>query len=45
MVAQGVGQLAFDFLPQADLVVQRHQGQITSDAGLIPIRQFDDRWG
>ena len=44
MVAQAVEQFSFDFLPQTDLVVQRHEGQITSDAGLIPVRQFDDRW-
>src|SRR5919106_700749 len=44
MVAQGVLQLGFDFLPQAELVVQRHEGQITGDAGLIPVRQFDQRW-
>ena len=44
MVAQGVLQLGFDFLPQAELVVQRHEGQITTDAGLIPVRQFDQRW-
>src|SRR5688572_25328831 len=44
MVAHTAVQLGFDFLPQADLVVQRHEGQLTSDAGLIPVRQFDDRW-
>ena len=44
MVAQAAEQLSFDFLPQTDLVVQRHQGQLTSDAGLIPVRQFDRRW-
>jgi len=44
MAAQTVEQFSFSFLPQTDLVVQRHEGQLTSDAGLIPIRQFDDRW-
>src|SRR4051794_3460405 len=46
-VAQSVGgaeQLSFDFLPQVDLVVQRYDGQLTSDAGLLPVRQFDQRW-
>lgn len=43
MVAQTAVQLGFDFLPQTDLVVQRHEGQLTSDAGLIPLRQFDQR--
>jgi Transposase DDE domain group 1 len=45
MMAQGANQLSFDFLPQADIVVQPHEGQITSDAGLLPVAQFDDRWG
>ena len=44
MVAQADLQLGFDFLPQTDLVVQRHEGQLTSDAGLLPVRQFDERW-
>ena len=44
MVAHTAVQLGFDFLPQADLVVQRHEGRLTSDAGLIPVRQFDQRW-
>lgn len=44
MVAHTAVQLGFDFLPQTDLVVQRHEGQLTSDAGLIPVRQFDQRW-
>lgn len=44
MVAHTAVQLGFDFLPQAELVVQRHEGQLTSDAGLIPVRQFDQRW-
>ncbi len=43
MVAHTAVQLGFDFLPQTYLVVQRHEGQLTSDAGLIPVRQFDDR--
>ena len=43
-MAQAVGQLTFDFLPHAAVVVQPHAGQITSDAGLLPIRQFDQRW-
>ncbi len=43
MVVQSAEQLDFDFLPQTDLIVQQHQGQLTSDAGLIPVRQFDER--
>jgi hypothetical protein len=48
MVAQsaeiGCGQFSFDFLPDLPVIVQQHQGQITSDAGLLPLRQFDHRW-
>jgi hypothetical protein len=44
MVAQGAEPILFDFLPQVPVVVQRHQGQISSDAGLLPLRQFDQRW-
>ncbi len=40
----GCGQLSLDFLPDLPVVVQRHQGQISSDAGLLPLRQFDQRW-
>ena len=43
MSAQSAEQLHFGFFPDRDLVVQRHEGQITSDAGLIPIRQADQR--
>lgn len=44
MVAQGAEQIQFDFFPQVRVVVQPHHGQITSDAGLLPLRQFDQRW-
>ena len=43
-LAGGADQLTFDFLPQTPVVVQRHEGQLTSDAGLLPVRQFDERW-
>lgn len=45
MVSQSVDQLAFGFLAQRELVVQRHAGRITSDAGLLPIRAFDEQSG
>lgn len=35
--------LSFDFLPHREVVVQRHDGQMTSDAGLLPVRQFDEQ--
>ena len=44
MVAHTAEQLSFDFLPHLPLVVQRDAGQISSDAGLLPLRQFDQRW-
>jgi hypothetical protein len=37
-------QILFDFLPQIPVVVQPSAGALTSDAGLLPIRQFDRRW-
>lgn len=48
MVAQSAErereQLSFDFLPDLPVVVQQHRGQLSSDAGLLPVRQFDERW-
>jgi hypothetical protein len=44
MPAQSAEQFSFDFLPQLPVIVQRHAGQISSDAGLLPLRQFDERW-
>ena len=44
MVAQTAEPILFDFLPDLPVVVQQHQGQISSDAGLLPLRQFDQRW-
>ena len=41
---QVAAQLHFDFLRQTPIVVQPSAGQISSDAGLLPIRQFDARW-
>ena len=47
MVAQSAAgereQLSFDFLPDLPIVVQQHRGQLSSDAGLLPVRQFDQR--
>src|SRR5204862_3850712 len=30
--------------PQLEVVVQPHEGQVSSDAGLLPLRQLDQRW-
>jgi hypothetical protein len=43
-VAQGADQICFGFFPQVPVVVQQHQGQISSDAGLLPLREFDAGW-
>ena len=49
MVAQSAAgereQLSFDFLPELPVVVHQHHGQLSSDAGLLPVRQFDQRRG
>ena len=44
MNTQTVDQLTFDFLPHLPVVVQSHRRQMSGDAGLLPIRQFDGRW-
>ena len=44
MVAHAAEPILFDFLPHREVVVQQHRGQISSDAGLLPLRQFDERW-
>ena len=45
MLTQSVDQLQFDFLPQKPVVVQARPQPISGDAGLLPIRQFDQRLG
>ena len=44
MSSQTAVQLKFDFLPHLPVVVQQHPGQLSSDAGLLPLRQFDQQW-
>jgi len=44
MSSQGAEPLSFDFVPHMPIVVQPSEGQICSDAGLLPLRQFDQRW-
>lgn len=44
MLEQTVDQLRFDFLPQKPIVVQSRPQPISGDAGLLPIRQFDEHW-
>jgi hypothetical protein len=38
-------QLGFDFMPSRDLVLRPGAGMLSSDAGLLAVRQFDDRVG
>ena len=38
-------QLRFDFIPGKEVVMRPSAGQLTSDAGLLAIRQFDERAG
>lgn len=40
-----VCQGTFDFFPQAPVVVEVSDAPLTSDAGLLPVRQFDERIG
>jgi hypothetical protein len=44
MVSQDASQLTLGFFSDRPVVVQRHAGQISSDAGLLPIAEFDRRW-
>lgn len=44
MPTQTAEQFSFDFLPHLPVIVQRSAGQISSDAGLLPLAQFDRRW-
>ncbi|MFZ0825783.1 MAG: IS1380 family transposase [Verrucomicrobiia bacterium] len=37
-------QVSFDFFPQIPVIVQPSAGRLSSDAGLLPIREFDQRW-
>lgn len=45
MILQSVWQKCFDFLGAKTIVVQPVNTTLTSDAGLLPIRQFDERLG
>jgi len=42
MSLQGVLPFVLDFLPQKPIEVEVSQCQLTGDAGLLPIRQFDE---
>ncbi len=44
MSSQIAEQLSFAFFPDLPVVVQPSDGQLSSDAGLLPLRQFDQQW-
>lgn len=43
--ASRVGQVCFDFMPDRSVVLRPSAGALTSDAGLLAVRQFDERVG
>lgn len=43
MSLQSVSDLSFDFLPSRPVEVQISDSPLSSDAGLMPIRQLDER--
>ena len=45
MILQSVWQKCFDFLPSKPIVVQPVDAALSSDAGLLPIRELDERLG
>jgi len=45
VIVQSVWQTCFSFLPNKPIVVQPIAASLTSDAGLLPIRQFDEQQG
>ncbi|MCP4245783.1 MAG: IS1380 family transposase [bacterium] len=45
MVGQTVAQICFDFFSRLPIVVEPEEVQVSSDAGILPIRQYDDQIG
>jgi hypothetical protein len=45
MVSQAAFQLTLDFLTSKPVVVVPSAEQVSSDAGLLPFRQLDERIG
>jgi Transposase DDE domain group 1 len=43
MSLQSVPRLSFDFLPSRPIEIELSTSPLSSDAGLLPIRQFDER--
>jgi hypothetical protein len=45
MFRQTVTQICFDFLSRLPILLEPREAQVSSDAGILPIRQFDDQIG
>ncbi len=45
MVLRGVVQVCFGFFSRLPIVVEPKDVQVSSDTGILPIRQFDDQIG
>jgi hypothetical protein len=45
MAGQDVQQIGLDFFPRLPIVVEAHDTPVTSDAGILPLRQFDRHIG
>lgn len=45
MIVQTAWQGTFDFFESRPIVIEPSHGQLSSDAGLLPIRQFDEQIG
>src|SRR3954464_3990017 len=43
MSLQSVPLLSYDFLPSRPVEIEVSPAPLTSDAGLLPVRQFDER--
>src|SRR5277367_4067460 len=43
MSSQDAKRIEFTFLSDLPVVVQQHEGQLSSDAGLLPVAEFDRR--
>jgi len=45
VIQQAVKQICFGFFSRLPIVVEPHEVQVSCDAGILPIRQFDDQIG
>ena len=45
MIMQPDWQLSFDFFGSRPIVVEPSASQVSSDAGLLPVRQLDEQIG